>query len=188
VRAGILPGPAHRDRRPELGIRVSGATLPVISRVTSRRDITGLAGAGSLKRTHGGALLPGALVVTMDPPRLRSVPGEPMSCDLDDPETFFAGGMPSGAPSWRRRVHGRPGPGARPISRAARSRRIRRPPPTRSAPPFSRRPRNRQIRRAGCLASARNRRFGAPAQTGFCLQAQKLAGCTHGSGAIRAVA
>ncbi|MDJ0686823.1 MAG: substrate-binding domain-containing protein [Alphaproteobacteria bacterium] len=58
--------------------------MPEVSRVTLRRDIAELAEAGSLKRTHGGAVLPDATVVRMQPAQPQLVASEELSSALDD--------------------------------------------------------------------------------------------------------
>jgi len=57
--------------------------LPDVSRVTLRRDIAELAEAGSLKRTHGGAVLPDAAVLKMASRRPHLVSSEEMTSELD---------------------------------------------------------------------------------------------------------
>lgn len=57
--------------------------LPDVSRVTLRRDIAELAEAGSLKRTHGGAVLPDAAVLRMAPRHQQLVTGDEMTSELD---------------------------------------------------------------------------------------------------------
>jgi len=57
--------------------------LPEVSRVTLRRDIAELAEAGSLKRTHGGAILPDAVVLQMAPRRPQLVASDEITSDLD---------------------------------------------------------------------------------------------------------
>lgn len=57
--------------------------LPDVSRVTLRRDIAELAEAGSLKRTHGGAVLPDAAVLQMAPRRPHLVASDELTSELD---------------------------------------------------------------------------------------------------------
>lgn len=57
--------------------------LPEVSRVTLRRDIAKLAEAGSLRRTHGGAVLPDATVLQMRPQRPHLVASDKMASELD---------------------------------------------------------------------------------------------------------
>ncbi len=50
--------------------------MPEVSHVTLRRDITELAEAGALKRTHGGAVLPDRTILRVVPPdTIQDVPG-----------------------------------------------------------------------------------------------------------------
>ncbi len=57
--------------------------LPDVSRVTLRRDIAELADTGSLRRTHGGAVLPDAELLRLQPARPRLVKTDEMSSALD---------------------------------------------------------------------------------------------------------
>ena len=57
--------------------------LPEVSQVTLRRDIAELADAGSLKRTHGGAVLPDAAILRMETAKPRLVDTEEMSTELE---------------------------------------------------------------------------------------------------------
>ncbi|MHA3980586.1 substrate-binding domain-containing protein [Halovulum sp. GXIMD14794] len=77
----------HRRQKRILGILQSQGSvelaglarmMPEVSRVTLRRDITELAEAGALKRTHGGAILPDADVLSREtqPARLEAMVSE----------------------------------------------------------------------------------------------------------------
>jgi DeoR/GlpR family transcriptional regulator of sugar metabolism len=71
--------------RAEGSIEVSELTrmMPEVSEVTLRRDIAELAEAGALKRTHGGAVLPDAMVLRPEKTGPRLVTSQSVGSELE---------------------------------------------------------------------------------------------------------
>ena len=101
---------AQRQQRILEVLRANGAVdigslarmMPEVSHVTLRRDIAELAEAGSLRRTHGGAVLPDAVLLKY--PAARALPGAPSS-DIGDLDAVIVPPIPGrGGHALRRHI------------------------------------------------------------------------------------